>query len=356
MRRRSFASDNNAGAHPKVMEAMVAANADHASAYGNDPWTAAMEQQFRRLLGEEARVFLVFGGTGANVLGLKALTSSHHAILSSAQAHIQVDECGAPENYLGCKLVALPTPDGKIRPEQIEASLGGLGNPHNVQPRVVSLSQATELGTVYSLEELRELTSCARAHGLRVHMDGARLANAAASLGASLKEITAGVDVLSFGATKNGLIYGEAVVVFDPQLAGEFAYIRKQGMQLPSKMRFVAAQFQALLEDDLWLANASHANAMARRLAELVQGLPVTPLPSLRSAVPRGGLPGLCLSRPVEANGVFCTIPRAVVAPLQERFPFYVWDEATCEVRWMTSFDTTVEDVDSLVAALKELL
>lgn len=167
MRRRGFASDNNAGAHPKVMGAMVAANADHASAYGNDPdW--AMEQQFRRLLGEEARVFLVFGGTGANVLGLKALTSSHHAILSSAQAHIQVDECGAPENYLGCKLVALPTPDGKIRPERIEASLGGLGNPHNVQPRVVSLSQATELGTVYSLKELRDLTSCARAHGLRV--------------------------------------------------------------------------------------------------------------------------------------------------------------------------------------------
>ena len=320
------------------MEALLAANADHATAYGNDPWTSAVEQKFRELLGEHAQVFLVFGGTGANVLGLRSLTSSFHAVLSTAQAHIQVDECGAPENYLGCKLVPVQTPDGKLRPEQLERSMGGLGNPHHVQPRVVSISQATEVGTVYTLEELRQLTSCASHLRLKVHMDGARLANAAASLGASLKQLTAGVDVLSFGGAKNGLMYGEAVVIFDPRLAADFAYIRKQGMQLPSKMRFISAQFLALLENDLWMENALHANAMARHLAEQV-----------------AELPNVSLTRPVDANGVFCAIPRLAIAPLQEQFPFYVWDEETCEVRWMTSFDTTREDVDEFVAALGRL-
>src|SRR5919202_3677493 len=267
--KRGFASDNNAGVHPRVWDALRAADRGHAVAYGDDVYTETAVRLFRERFGEAAEVFFVFGGTGANITALAALTRPHHAVVCAETAHINVDECGAPERFAGCKLLALATPSGKLRAEQVEPLLARAGDQHHVQPRVVSVSQATELGTVYTAEELRRLAEFAHARGMLLHVDGARLANAAAHTGASLRELTAdaGVDVLSFGGTKNGMMYGEAVVFLDPRLAEGFKFVRKQAAQLPSKMRFVAAQFTALLAEDLWLQNASHANHMARLLA-----------------------------------------------------------------------------------------
>ena len=337
--KRGFASDNNAGVHPRVMDAVRSANHGHAVAYGDDVYTETAVGLFRERFGERAEVFFVFGGTGANVTALAALTRPHHAVVCAETAHINVDECGAPERFAGCKLIALATPDGKLRVEQIEPLLASAGDQHHVQPRVVSISQPTELGTVYTAEELRGLAEFAHARGLLLHVDGARLANAAAHLGASLRELTtdAGVDVLSFGGTKNGMMYGEAVVFLDPRLAEDFKFVRKQGAQLPSKMRFVAAQFTALLAEDLWLRNAEHANLMARLLAaELAR------------------VPQIKITQPVESNAVFAVMPRDAVARVQERFFFYVWDEQTSEVRLMCSFDTTEADVRELVNVIAE--
>ena len=253
--KRGFASDNNAGVHPRVMDTMRTANHGHAVAYGDDAYTETAVRLFRERFGEGAEVFFVFGGTGANVSALAAVTRPHQAVVCAETAHVNVDECGAPERFTGCKLIDLPTPDGKLRREQIEPLLARAGDQHHVQPRVVSISQPTELGTVYTVEELTRLAEFAHARGLLLHVDGARLSNAAAHLGVPLRELTAGagVDVLSFGGTKNGMMYGEAVVFFDPALAEEFKFVRKQCAQLPSKMRFVAAQFTALLTEDLWL-------------------------------------------------------------------------------------------------------
>jgi threonine aldolase len=336
-----FASDNTAGIHPDVLAAIAAANSDHAVAYGSDTWTARAIDRFREQFGPETEVFFVFGGTGANVLGLQALAQPHEAVICADTAHIHADECGAPERFIGCKLLAVPTRDGKLRPADIVAQLKGLGNEHHVQPRVVSLTQATEYGTVYRQDELRALAEVARRHGLRVHMDGARLANAAASLDLSLRAITAdvGVEVLTFGGTKNGLLGAEAVVVFDPALARDFRFQRKQAMQLPSKMRFLGAQFAALLADDLWRRNAAQANRMARLLADLA-----------------GQVPGVTITQPVEANAVFATVPRQYLPALQERFFFYVWDEPRAEVRWMASFDTTEENVRAFARHLQAVL
>src|SRR6266566_4415608 len=266
---RSFASDNNAGVHPEIMEAIVAANDGHVIAYGDDPYTARAIKLFRQHLGKDAQVYFVFGGTGANVLGLKAATASHHAIICAQTAHINVDECGAPEKFTGCKLLSLNTPDGKIKVDQIKPLLHEVGFEHHVQPRVISVSQATEMGTVYTPLELKKLSGFAHAHDMLLHVDGARIANAAASLNITLKEITkdSGVDILSFGGAKNGMMYGEAVVFFAESLARDFKYTRKQGTHLPSKMRFISAQFEALLANDLWLRNAQRANRMAQRLA-----------------------------------------------------------------------------------------
>jgi threonine aldolase len=335
-----FASDNCAGVHPDVMNALAAANHDHMLSYGDDAITASAVSRFRALLGD-VDVFFVFNGTGANITGLAAMLAPFQAVVCAETAHIACDECGAPEKFCGCKLITLPQRDGKITPAQISPLLEQLGVPHHVQPHVVSITQATELGTVYSPAETRALADFAHAHGLLLHMDGARICNAAAALGLPLSAITgaAGVDVLSFGGAKNGLMFGEAVVFFNRDLARNYQFIRKQSAQLTSKMRFISAQFDRLLADELWLKNARHANAMAALLAEKL-----------------AAVPGVALARPVEANAVFARLPCPIIAPLQEQFYFYVWEEITCEIRLMCSFDTTEEIINDFFHALQLLI
>jgi threonine aldolase len=336
---RSFASDNNAGVHPQVMAAITAANAGHVIAYGDDVYTARALKKFREHFGKDVEVFFVFGGTGANILGLKAATQPHHAVICAETAHINVDECGAPEKFTGCKLLGVRTPDGKLTPDQIKPLLHEVGFEHHVQPRVISISQATEMGTVYTPRELKALARFAHDHNLLLHLDGARIANAAAGLNVNLRAITkdAGVDILSFGGAKNGMMYGEAVVFFDQRLAADFKYTRKQGAQLPSKMRFISAQFETLLTDDLWRRNAAHANRMAQLLAaELAK------------------IPQLTITQKVQANGVFATLPRRYVPLLQKKYFFYVWNEERSEVRLMTSFDTTEEDIASFIGLVRK--
>jgi len=341
MSKRSFASDNNAGVHPEIIEAIKAANDGHVVAYGDDAFTARATELFQKHFGEGIAVYFVFGGTGANVLGLKAITNSYQAIICAETAHVNVDECGAPEKFTGCKLLTVQTSDGKLRIEQIKPLLHGIGVEHHVQPSVITISQATEMGTVYTQKELKTLTDFAHDNGMLLHVDGARLANAAVSLNASLKEITAdaGVDVLSFGGTKNGMMYGEAVIFFDEKRGADFKYIRKQGMHLPSKMRFISAQFEALLSGDVWRRSAAHANRMAQLLgSELAK------------------LPQIKLTQPVEANGVFAIIPREYVPALQQKYFFYVWDEEISEVRLMASFDTTEEDIRDFVEFVRQIV
>ena len=337
--KRGFASDNNAGLHPRVWDALRAADRGHAVAYGDDVYTETAVRLFRERFGERAEAFFVFGGTGANVSALAAVTRPFQAVVCAETSHIHVDECGAPERFTGCKLLDLPTPDGKLTPELVEPLLASLGDQHHAQPRVVSVAQPTEMGTVYTVEELKRLAAFAHERGLLLHVDGARLANAAAHLDVSLQELTAeaGVDVLSLGGTKNGMMYGEAVVFFDQALAEGFRFVRKQCAQLPSKMRFVAAQFTALLGEDLWRETAAHANRMAQTLAS-----------GLRT------IPQVRLTQPVESNAVFAILPRESIPRVQERFFFYVWNEQTSEVRLMCSFDTTEEDVAELLAVIRE--
>ena len=340
MSKRSFASDNNAGVHPEVIDAITNANDGHVVAYGSDPITTRAKELFQKHFGDVA-VFFVFGGTGANVLGLKAMTQPYHAIFCADSAHVNVDECGAPEKFTGCKLITIPTPDGKLRVEQIKPLLHGIGVEHYVQPRVIAISQATEMGTVYTRDELKTLADFAHDNGLLLQVDGARLANAAVALDATLKEITAdaGIDVLSFGGTKNGMMYGEAVVFFDKALASDFKYIRKQGMHLPSKMRFISAQFEALLAGDLWRRGAAHANRMAQ-----VLGSELAKVPQIK------------LTQPVESNGVFATIPKEYIPALQEKYFFYVWDESISEVRLMASFDTTEDDIQDFIDFVNQIV
>ena len=337
---RDFASDNAAGIHPEVLAAIAAANEGHALAYGADPWTAAAVRLLQSEFGD-VDAFLVFGGTGANVVGLDALLRPHEAVICASTAHIYVDECAAPERFLGVKLLPLPAPDGKLSPATILGALTGIGSQHHVQPRVISISQTTEYGTVYRPEELRLLASLAREHDLLLHMDGARLANAAAALDVPLRALTAdvGVDVLSFGATKNGAMGAEAVVYFDRARAASARYGRKQAMQLPSKMRFVAAQFEALLKDGLWRRNARQSNQMASLLAELVMLVP-----------------GVTLTQPVDANAVFARLPRAHFEALQAAGDPTVWNAAALEVRWMCAFDTTEDDVRKFADELRASL
>ena len=340
---RSFASDNNAGVHPEIMAAIAATNTGHAVGYGDDPWTREAEASFRRAFGEDIEVFFVLLGTGANVLSLSALAKPFEAVVCARAAHVNVDECGAPERFCGCKVLDVDAPNGKLTPEAVRPYLTGQHGEHHSQPRVLTLTQCTELGTVYRPEEIRALADLAHEKGLHVHMDGARLANAAVALDLDLAGASRdlGVDVLSFGGTKNGLMYGEAVVFFTPGLARDFRYIRKQGMQLASKMRFISAQFPPLLDTGLWRENARQANAMARLLASEVQAR------------------GLAPTRPVEANAVFVRMPGAAVARLREEFFFYTWDpepEDRPEVRFMCSFDTTEEDVRGFATALDRAL
>lgn len=339
MKKINFASDNYAGVHPEVMQAIWSANEGPAIAYGGDEITAAAIQQFKHHLGNHAETFFVFNGTGANVSALCAMTQSHEAVICAEKAHIQVDECGAPEKIAGCKLLLVPAIHGKITVEGIQAQLQRIGDQHYVQARAISISQSTEYGTVYTLDELRKLSVFAKAHNLYLHMDGARLANAAASLQTDLKTIVeaAGADVLSFGGTKNGMMMGEAVVFLNPLLAKSFLYIRKQNMQLASKMRFISAQFQALLSNDLWLNNARHANAMAQHMTQ-----------GLRK------IKSIQITQPVDANAIFAIMPMTLIEKLHTRYHFHIWDERLSEVRLMTSFDTKEEEIDAFVRDVKD--
>lgn len=341
MSKRSFASDNNAGIHPEMIDAIAAANDGHVVAYGNDPFTARAVKVFQKHFGRDIAVHFVFGGTGANVLGLKAITNTYEAVICAETAHINVDECGAPEKFTGCKLLDVKSPDGKLRVDQIKPFLHGVGFEHHVQPRVISVSQATEMGTVYTKAELKTLARFAHDNNMLLHVDGARIANAAVCLNASLKEITVdcGVDVLSFGGAKNGMMYGEAVLFLNKKLGDNFKYIRKQGMHLPSKMRFISAQFEALLSGDLWRRSAAHANRMARVLGSELEKVP-----------------GIKLTQPVESNGVFAIIPEKHIEALQKKYFFYVWDEEISECRFMASFDTTEEDIHDFVALVRKIV
>jgi len=336
---RSFASDNNAGIHPRILAAIAAANYGHVVGYGDDPYTTAAIKKFKQHFGAEIEVFFVFNGTAANCLGLKALTESFNAVICAEAAHIYTDECGAPEKFTSCKLIPIPTSHGKLTVESVSQAYHKLeiGYQHHVQPRVVSITQVSEMGTVYQPKEVRALAGFAHEHNLFLHMDGARIANAAVSLGLNLREATRdlGVDVLSFGGTKNGALGAEAVIFFDKRLSRNFLYLRKQGMQLASKMRFIAVQFEALLSQDLWRKNAEHANQMAALLKKEV-----------------GKMPKVKIVYPVEANGVFAQIPRQAIRKLQQRYFFYVWDEKQSIVRWMCSFDTTAEDVKQFAALI----
>jgi threonine aldolase len=335
---RAFASDNYAGAHPEVLAAVVEANADHAVSYGADPWTARATELIRAQFGEHAQPWLVFNGTAANVLSLGALTRSWECVVTPETSHLHVDEAAAPERMADVKLLTLPTPDGKLSPAQIEPLLARQGDEHAPQVRVISVANTTELGTVYAVDELRALAHVAHANGLLLHVDGSRLANAAVALGASPADITTaiGADAVSFGLTKNGAL-GVEVVVFlrDPAPEG-FAWMRKQHAQLSSKMRFLSAQVVAMLEGDLWQRSAAHANAMATLLAQRVVGIP-----------------GVRLTRAPQANALFAVLPRALADAVRPDFPFYTWDEATGEVRWMCSWDTTEDDVQQFAAALE---
>jgi len=338
---RDFASDNYAGAHPEVLAAIAEANGGHQVAYGEDVYTARLQEVVAAHFGPQATAYPVFNGTGANVLSLQAVLPRWGAVICADTAHIHTDENGAPERVAGLKLLTVPTPDGKLTPELVERQAWGFGDEHRAQPGVVSITQATELGTLYTPDEVRALADHAHALGLRLHLDGARIANAAAALDVPLRAFTtdAGVDVVSLGGTKNGLLFGEAVVVLDPAAATGLPYLRKMDMQLASKMRFVSAQLVAMFEGDLWLRSARHANAMAARLAA---GL--------------DSIPGADITQPTHANGVFVALPADVAARLRERWRFYDWRLETGEVRLMCSFDTQESDVDELVAAVAAAL
>jgi len=359
---RSFASDNNAGVHPAVIKAISAVNQGHVVGYGDDPYSESAVKLFKRHFGKDIEVFFVFNGTAANCLSLKAFTNSYHPVICAESAHIYVDECGAPEKFTGCKLIPLPTNDGKLTVEAVHSAYHGIGDQHHVQPRVISITQATEVGTVYKPDEIRQLARFAHDHNMFLHVDGARIANAAASLGLNLRQATRdlGVDVLSFGATKNGAMGAEAVVFFptaSPQSAvpktgvphfspvlrevgiTDFKFYRKQGMQLASKMRFISAQFEALLKNDLWLRNAQHSNRMAQLLKR-----ELSKIPQVKTVYE------------VEANGVFAYIPHQAIAKLQKRYFFYMWDEKSSVMRWMCSWDTTASDVKQFAGFLRSTI
>lgn len=344
---RGFASDNYSGVHPAVLLAITTANSGHQVAYGEDVYTERLQEVFAHHFGNGVEAFPVFNGTGANVTGLQSMLPRWGAVISASTAHINSDEGGAPERVGGIKLLTVPTPDGKLTPELIDREAWGWGDEHRAQPLVVSITQTTELGTAYSVEEIRTIADHVHEHGMKLHMDGARISNAAASLDLPLRAFTrdAGVDVLSFGGTKNGALGAEAIVVLNPAASEGLKYLRKLNMQLASKMRFVSAQLIALLEGDLWLENASHSNAMARRLRD-----------ALDTGIAAGELPGLGFTQQTQSNGVFATLPAGVADRLRERFRFYDWDAARGEVRWMCSFDTTEADIDAFVEGIREEL
>jgi len=339
--KRGFASDNFSGIHPEILEAIANENKDHAMAYGYDKATEIAIQDFKKLFGTNIEVFFAFNGTGANVIALSSMTQSYNSILCPATAHIQVDECGAPDKFTGCKVIPIETNNGKISPDDIKKHLHGFGFEHHSQPKVISITQCTELGTVYTPQEIKEICDLAHAHDMYVHMDGARIANAVAHLNVDIKEITvnAGVDVLSFGGTKNGLLQGEAVVYFNTDLAKNTKYIRKQSMQLFSKMRFVSAQFSALLKNNLWLKTAKHSNKMAQLLYNEIKNIDA-----------------IKITQEVQSNGIWACIPKDKIEELQNEYFFWIWDEHKGEVRWLCSFDTTEDDISEFTRLLKKEL
>ena len=338
--KRGFGSDNHSGISPEIMKAIALANVDHALAYGDDEWCARTETLFKEYFGPQSKVYFVFNGTGANVLCIDAMCRSHEAVVCAETAHINVDECGAPQRVVGCRLLTVDTPDGKLTPELVKTRLHGFGFEHHSQPRAISITQSTELGTLYTLEEIHALADLAHSYNMYLHMDGARLANVAVALGCSFKQMTTdqGVDCLSFGGTKNGLLMGESCVILNPAIDVDMKYRRKQMTQLCSKMRFIAAQFEAYLTTGLWHSNAQHSNAMAQLLYREVAAL------------------GVKVMYPVQVNSVFVQLPSQVWHALQKEYFFYDWDEAHNVVRWMCSFDTTEDDIHAFVAALKRLL
>ncbi|WP_292828933.1 low specificity L-threonine aldolase [Microbacterium sp.] len=340
---RGFASDNYSGIHPEVLAAIATANDGHQVAYGEDEYTARLQEVFAHHFGDGVEAFPVFNGTGANVVGLQSMLPRWGAVVAASSAHINVDEGGAPERVAGIKLLTVPTDDGKLTPELIDREAWGWGDEHRAQPLVVSVTQSTELGTLYSVDELRAIAEHTHSLGMKLHLDGARISNAAASLGVGFRAFTRdiGVDVLSFGGTKNGAMLGEAIVVLDPDASAGLTFLRKLDMQLSSKMRFVSAQLIALLEGNLWLRNAAHSNAMAARLRAGVE-----------AGLADGSIAGVAFTQPTQANGVFATLPAGVADRLRESFRFYDWDASKNEVRWMCSFDTTESDIDAFIAAI----
>lgn len=339
--RRGFASDNNAGVHPEILKEIEIANTGHEVGYGSDPYTEKAKELFKEHLGKEAETYFVFTGTAANVLGLCGVTRPWNSVITAFTAHIEQDECGAPEKFTGCKVLTVDTPDGKIKVEMLAKHMHGFDFEHHSQPKVISITQATEMGTVYSPYEIKLLADYAHERGMLIHMDGARIANAAVSLDLPLRAFTtgSGVDILSFGGTKNGMMYGEAVCFLKPGISNDFKYIRKQGMQLASKMRFISAQYIAYFRDDLWMRCASHSNSMAKLLETKIRRLD-----------------HIRITQPVESNGVFAIIPKHVAEEVSKSYFFYPWNEMISEYRLMTSWDTTEEDIEHFVDLLEKKL
>lgn len=339
--KRGFASDNNAGIHPDIIKEVIASNTGHATGYGSDIYTEQALNIFKEQFGSTTETYFVFTGTAANVLGISSILRSWNSILTSSSAHIEQDECGAPEKFMGCKVLTVDTPDGKINPELLEKHMHGIDFEHHSQPKVISITQATEMGTVYTPSEIRKIADFAHDRKMLLHMDGARIANAAVFLNLPLKSFTAdaGVDVLSFGGTKNGMMFGEAICFLKPGLSNDFKYIRKQGMQLASKMRFISAQYIAYFHNDLWKKCASHSNTMARILDNALQEIK-----------------GIRITQNVESNGVFVIMPSEVAEKMKNHYFFYPWNEKISEYRLMTSWDTTEEDIEDFVEILKKEL
>jgi threonine aldolase len=339
--KRGFASDNNAGVHPEILKELQAVNQGHTVGYGDDIYTEMALDMFKCHFGDTVDTYFVFTGTAANVLGISGISRSWNSIITSSTAHLETDECGAPEKFTGCKVLTVDTPDGKISRNLIERHVHGFGFEHHAQPKVISLTQSTEMGTVYTAEEIGKLADFAHENRMLLHMDGARIANAAVSLNLSFRQFTtdAGVDLLSFGGTKNGMMFGEAVCFLKPGLSEDFKYIRKQGMQLASKMRFISAQFIAYFRNDLWKNSALHANRMAKRLCDELSGID-----------------RIRITQPVQANGVFVIMPPLVAEKLRERYFFYTWNEQIAEYRLMTSWDTQEKDIDEFINLLKKEL
>lgn len=341
MSKRGFGSDNFSGVFPEVMEALNLANVGHQQAYGYDDYTDKADRAFKAIFGDDTTVIYTFNGTGANCLALGTMVRSFNSIIAVDTAHINVDECGAPENLLRCKIETLSSDDGKLTVDMVKPLLHSQGVEHHSQPKVISITQSSEMGTVYSVKEVRELADFAHAHGMYLHMDGARIANAAVSLGGDVREFTsdAGVDVLSFGGGKNGMMYGEAVLFFNKELAKDAKFYRKNYTQLASKMRYISAQFDAILKNDLWLERAANSNAMALKLAKELETVN-----------------GIELTQQVQANEVFATVPKEYVEQMQKICFFYVWDDVTGEVRFVCSWDTTEEDIDNFCNEVKKIL